>query len=62
MTLKVDRQCTYNITSWHVHITIVAMEMQQCVLLNHITFNNIKLLSVFMKVQYCVPFVFMSRN
>jgi len=27
-----DRQCTYNITLWHVDITMLAREMQQCIL------------------------------
>jgi len=29
-----DRQYTYHITMWHIRITTVAMETQQCVLLS----------------------------
>jgi len=27
-----DRQCMHNVRLWYVHITIVAVEMQQCIL------------------------------
>jgi len=40
-----DRQCTYNVTLWRVHVTIVAVETQQfivCVLLRIVTVDNTK--------------------
>ena len=46
---KKDRKYTYNITLWRVSVTIVAMEMQQCVMCIvelHVTVNNITILSV----------------
>jgi len=27
-----DRQCMHNVRLWYIHITIVAVEMQQCIL------------------------------
>jgi len=31
MVFKQDSHCTKNVTLWCVHITIVAMETQQCI-------------------------------
>jgi hypothetical protein len=42
---KRDKQCTYNLTLWHVCITIVAVETQQCIVYVcwaiYITVNNV---------------------
>jgi hypothetical protein len=45
----------YNITLWHIHITIVATYIQQCILRIaelKVTFNNIRILSVAQKCIY----------
>ena len=38
-----DKQCTYNIILWHVHVAMIAMEMQQYIpflLLFTLTFRH----------------------
>jgi len=45
----------YNVTLWHVRITIVAVETQQCILCVvglHVTVNYIKILSVAQQCFY----------
>ena len=50
------RQCTYNVTLWHVRVTIVAVGTQQCillVLLRHVSLSAIqKILSVAQQYFY----------
>jgi hypothetical protein len=44
-----DRQCTYKVTLWGVHVTIVTVQIQQFilrVLLSYVTADSTKLLSV----------------
>ena len=53
--MQYDKQCMYNITLWHIHITIVATYIQQCILRIaelKVTFNNIRILSVAQKCIY----------
>ena len=46
---KQERQCKYNVILWRVHVTIVAVERQQCITCVaelYITVKYIKILSV----------------
>jgi hypothetical protein len=59
--IKQDRQYTYNVTLWRVHVTIVAVGTQQCIFCVveiHVTVNYIKILSV---AQQCFYGKFISR-
>ena len=45
--IQQDKQCMYNITLWCIHITILAVEMQQCIVCVvelHVTVNYINIL------------------
>lgn len=54
--LKEDRQCTYEVTMWHICVTTAAVKMQQCILCALLSYMSLsttrKILSVAQQCCY----------
>jgi len=60
---KQDRHCVYNVKLWCICVTIVAMAMEECILIVfdlHLTVTSVNVFSVVTEMQQWVPLALLS--